>query len=309
MKAFTIRNLLFIPLLAILCTSGCKSNYTPPLITNESNQSFQAFQDGPIENLYQLQEGFYSGGEPKNRAAYEQLASLGIRTVISVDAVAPDASLAGEYNIRVIHLPTSYDGINESRVKELAFAIQSTFKPIYVHCHHGKHRGPAALCAGAIATGYIDQDKAQSFMTKAGTSKHYPGLWDSVKQTRKLDSIKPVTLTEKAHLEGFAESMAEIDRANEQLWLCIENKLRAPEDHPDLSASSLAGQIHDMLRSLTHDETTQTEGFLFEEYLKDSIVLASQVEQSITNQDPDGALISMEKLTESCVECHSRFRD
>ena len=284
-------------------------NAPEPKLDTKPNP-FSVDSTGPIENLLCLAPGLLSGSEPKGEAEYEQLASLGVKTLISVDAIAPDAQLARKHDIRIIHLPIGYEGIDDESAKGLAYAIESAERPIYVHCHHGKHRGPAAISAGAIATGDIDHTQAKAFMTRAGTSQHYPGLWESVAQTTKLDTIEQVRLQSKIRTRGMKETMAKIDRAYESLWDCADNEFVAPEEHPDLAPASLAAQIHNLLRGLDSPRLTNRKGVVFHEDLLDSIDAASALEQSLKNErDKDAWMENLELLDMTCVECHSDHRN
>ncbi len=49
-------------------------------------------------------------------------------------------------------------------------------KPIYVHCHHGKHRSPTAVAAGCVAAGMIPPQSAPAILKLAGTAPKYGGL-------------------------------------------------------------------------------------------------------------------------------------
>lgn len=291
-------------LACILLTTGCAGS---------SSRTTEHEPTHAIHNLHQLADGLWSGSEPLGTPAYNELAKLGIQTVVSVDAVAPDKALADQYNIRVVHLPIGYDGIPEQRTKQLAVAVATLPRPIYLHCHHGKHRGPAAICVGAIGAGEITNEQAADFMALAGTSPDYPGLWRSAEFAEALDdqilADKSINLPEQADIGDFPSAMAEIDRLNELLWLCADNNFVAPEDHPDLAPVSLVGQIHYLLRSLESDSLTQSEGVIFQEMLLDSSVLASQIESQITTGAIENAMTTMNTLTDSCVRCHEQFRD
>ncbi len=266
-----------------------------------------------LHSLHLLKDGLWSGSEPKGRSAYQQLASMDIKTVISVDAVPPDQALADEFGITIVHLPIGYDTISEQRTKQLAHALATLPRPIYLHCHHGKHRGPAAICVGAIGTGELTTQQAIDFMTKAGTSQSYHGLWRAADQAKVLDDSilfdTTIELPAQADIGNFASAMSEIDRLNELLWLCADNNFVAPDDHPDLAPASIAGQIGNLLRQLEADELTIDEGVLFEELLIESRDLASTLETQISMSEIENAMISMNAFTESCVRCHEQFRD
>ena len=116
---------------------------------------YSNMQHTALHNLHTLTPDLYSAAEPVGEPAYDELAALGIKTVISVDGIAPNKELADQYGIRVVHIPTTYDGITDEQSKQLAHAIATMPRPIFVNCQHGKHRGPAALCVGAIGAGEI----------------------------------------------------------------------------------------------------------------------------------------------------------
>ncbi len=273
----------------------------------------QTNEHGAIQNLHKLTDRLYSGAEPVGELAYEQLASLGVRAVISVDAVAPNKQLADRYGIRVIHLPIGYDGVPEDRAHALAKAIVTIDGPIFVNCHHGKHRGPAALVVGGIGAGEITGQQGRAYLEAAGTSLDYPGLWEAIGHVSAYPmkdlNAESVLLPERSEPGGFAETMSQIDRAHEQLWLCADNGFVAPADHPDLAPVSLAGQIHDMLRSLEADPYAEQEGELFAMLLAQSIEIASDAETQIRSGRPGDALDSLSALGDSCVDCHNKYRD
>jgi hypothetical protein len=82
--------------------------------------------------------------------------------------------------MRYVHLPFGYDGIPAGRVAELARAAATVEGPIFVHCHHGKHRGPAAVGVICLANGSMTVPQAEALLRSAGTSPDYPGLFGAV---------------------------------------------------------------------------------------------------------------------------------
>ncbi len=296
--------LIWFPIVFILTLLVACSSNTPRASTT-------TLPDGPIHNLHQLSEGLYSGGEPPTNAHYAQLADLGIRTVVSVDAIAPNPELAEPYGIRIVHLPIGYDGIDEQRAIELAAAIQTLEHPIYVHCHHGKHRGPAALCVGAIGAGLITNDQAQEFMQTTGTSPKYTGLWEAARIAQPLDDstlARVDELPERAPVSSFVDSMGHLDRLHDRLWDMSEDDWKTPEDHPDLSPTAVSGQIHDLLRAMLEDDIITQEGQGMHTMMITSINAAAQVERDIDSGRFSEAYRSMDALHQSCVDCHDKYR-
>lgn len=291
-------------LLLVLPSLSCSTNRPPctPLQTPPS----------PIKNLHALTPTLYSGDEPATAQHYTQLARLGIRTVISVDAIAPDPELADPHAIRIVHLPIGYDGIDPERAAELAAAIDTLEHPIYLHCHHGKHRGPAALCVGAIGAGLITNDQATDFMNLAGTSENYPGLWDAARTSEPLDPSILHSITDfpsRAPVPGFVEGMGQLDRLHERLWDLAENNWQTPESHPDLSPTAVSGQLHDHLRAMLDLEFFRKRGSMMRSRFESITETARLIESRIIARDYDEARIALGAMSQSCLDCHERFRN
>lgn len=268
-----------------------------------------------LENVLEVTPGVISGGEPSGDAGYAALRELGIRSLISTDAVAPDLERARDAGIRVVHLPIGYDGISAGRRLELAAAMRDLPKPIYIHCHHGKHRGPAAACVGAVGAGLISPEDGLAFMERAGTSRSYPGLWrDAGGATRlgdaDLDGIAE-RLPESDVPDGTPSAMALIDRAHERLWLVADNGWEVPEEHPDLAPASDAGLIRDLLRSLEDSPEVRAYGADYRERLEAAAEYAGELERSLITPGADSGdlQLSLDALLDSCIACHSAYRD
>lgn len=268
-------------------------------------------QRSSLQNLHALTPDLYSAAEPVGAPAYEELAALGIRTVISVDGVAPDKQLALSHGIRVVHIPTTYDRISATPSRQLAHAIATMPRPIFVNCHHGKHRGPAAICVGAIGTGEITNEQALAFMRLAGTSPRYTGLWKAAETAKPLSQAQlhdgSIVLVEAAIVEDFVEGMAELSRLGDLLNDCADYGFRAPPDHPDLAPVSLAGQMHNIFRAMEDDPETIEGGPEFLRLLRESRDLASLLETQIEREEIENAHASFKLLMESCSDCHTRY--
>jgi protein tyrosine phosphatase (PTP) superfamily phosphohydrolase (DUF442 family) len=108
-----------------------------------------------LPNPVRLHPRVISGGLPEGDEAFAELKALGVRTIVSVDGAEPDVDTATRYGLKYVHLPHGYDGIPESRVRELAKAVRELEGPLYIHCHLGKHRSPAAASAACVAAGLL----------------------------------------------------------------------------------------------------------------------------------------------------------
>lgn len=297
-----------------LSLCGCAGTQDTQAQSGKSDTHDQSHHDDhALHNLHQLTPDLWSAGEPVGEPAYAELAAIGIMTVISVDGVAPNKELAARHGITVVHLPIGYDGISEQRSRELAHAMATMPRPIFVNCHHGKHRGPAALCVGAIGSGDITNEQAAEYMKVAKTSPKYAGLWKAAAIATPLSEAElhadSIVLVEEAEIEDFVEAMAEVDRLYEFLQLCADNNFNAPADHPDLAPISLAGQIHNLLRGMEDDKAVGDGGKAFRDMLLVSRDRALEVETHLEAGDIESALGSLELLTESCSDCHSDYRN
>src|SRR5262249_33410514 len=140
----------------------------------------QAVEAAGLHNVYRLTDRLYSGSAPEGDEGFASLRGLGVRTVISVDGARPDLERARRFGLRYVHLPVGYDGAPEAQPLRLARAVRDLPGPVYVHCHHGKHRGPAAA---AVVLRCLDEscgaDAATAWMRQAGTDPHYGGLYAS----------------------------------------------------------------------------------------------------------------------------------
>jgi hypothetical protein len=106
---------------------------------------------------------------------------MGVNTVVSVDGAVPQRELAKAAGIRYVHIPVGYDGISQAAGCSLTRVVRETTGPIYIHCHHGRHRGPTAATLACRVEGTADVRRSIEIMVLAGTSQDYGGLWRDVK--------------------------------------------------------------------------------------------------------------------------------
>jgi hypothetical protein len=162
-----------------------------------------------------------SGGLPEGDAAFAELKALGVRTVISVDGAEPDVAAAARHGLKYVHLPHGYDGIPERRIRELAKAVRELEGPIYIHCHLGKHRSPAAASAACVAAGLLPQSAALDVLSVAGTNPKYRGLFQSVANTRPVpaDELQrlDVTFRERVDVPPLVRAMVALEATHDRL--------------------------------------------------------------------------------------------
>lgn len=261
-----------------------------------------------------------SGGQPQGADGYAALQRLGMRTIISVDGVRPDAAAARAHQLQLIHLPHGYDGISAARRKELAHAFLTAPRPIYVHCHHGVHRSPAAAAAGCIVAGLITPDAGPDVLRMAGTSADYAGLWDAVRQAAPINAKRLAGLNIRftefepppplVHAMGRLESITErleqqlsSDSANRQseAGAAAAQALLLREEFAEMSRLDVVRERPDAFRSLltaSEDQATR---------LTSILKSGDSSESALEAQQQPGAILGL--IRRHCRDCHRQFRD
>jgi protein tyrosine phosphatase (PTP) superfamily phosphohydrolase (DUF442 family) len=274
-----------------------------------------------LPNLVKLHPKVISGGLPEGEAAFRELAGRGIKTIISVDGAKPDVEGAEKFGLRYVHLPHGYDGVPESRVKELAKAVRELPGPIYVHCHHGKHRSPAAAAAACVAAGFASPDAAIPILELAGTSKSYRGLYRTVAR------VQPIDHAELDHLEmefkpivqvpPLAEAMVSIGQVHDRLNQIAEANWVAPEQHPDLDPIHEVLMLREHFTELLRTPEVQREPEDFRRMLSESEAAAKLLQETLTrwkagadrNTLPPSVKTASDVIRANCKACHVRYRD
>lgn len=266
-----------------------------------------------VENAFRINERIYSGSQPETDAAFETLAKLGIKTVLSVDGSKPDIDRARRYGLRYIHLPFGYEGIPTNRVAELARVTTLATGPFYVHCHHGLHRGPAAVAVICEATEGWSPTQALAWLSEAGTSKDYPGLYRAAREFKsplpaQLSQIKE--LPELTRPTSLVDTMVSLD---EHLsWLKRSQKAGwlSPPGHPDISPAHEAGILWELVRELPRSSDLSKEGQDFQQKLAESEKTASAFHSLFSAGARTNELdAAFARASQSCANCHRVYRN
>lgn len=266
-----------------------------------------------LHNVYRLGDALYSGSSPDDGAAFTSLSQLGIKTIISVDGAAPDLEGARAHGMRYVHLPITYGSVPHETLIGLVRATQELPGPIYVHCHHGKHRGPAAAVALWRCLDHrVTTDQAMATMKLIGTADRYQGLYDSVRDPHcptaaELKGAK-FELPELSHVPPLAKTMADIDRMWDRVAVpvvarnstTLSMQLTTAYDIAELFRE--AARLGDVLDEM-QPEFTEIEKDLekLAEIIKDEVRLPSEVN---TRRADAVALVKTH-----CDRCHAKFRD
>ncbi len=285
-----------------------------PISAEESGDKPCHLKTKSLSNVIRVHRDILSGAVPVGAESFSELKELGIKTILNVDAMKPNVELARKYGMRYVHLPHGYDGIPTSRVLELAKAIRDLPKPIYIHCHHGRHRSPSAAATGCVAVGMIHPTDAMSVLKLAGTNIGYQGLYDSVSNAKKLNLTEldstVVNFLEVAPIPPLTEAMVSIDAIFAKLSFANKQGWPTSESHSS-NALLLVEHYVEIIRS--EEETRHSPEFF--RLLKEGEIRVSTLERLIreqgyateSNRSKVGkAILSVEA---NCSECHERFRD
>lgn len=270
-----------------------------------------------LPNVVAYHEGFYSGGAPEGEAGFAALKAMGIKTIISVDGAEPEVAEAKVFGLRYIHLPIGYNGFDEQRKLELARAARDAMKdgPVYLHCHHGKHRSAGAAGTIAASLGWMTPEQAVARMKVSGTAPNYQGLYACAANSTELDpkvidSVAP-DFPEVSHPATFVKAMVEIDEITDRLKLIEKAGWSVPKDHPDLVPAAEAGRLADLFRLLAESAKAKSNPPAFGAALKQDSGRITSLEEMIVAQQRDEAKLSetFKEVQASCKDCHAKYRD
>jgi protein tyrosine phosphatase (PTP) superfamily phosphohydrolase (DUF442 family) len=268
-----------------------------------------------LHNAYRVSERVYSGGGPEGDAAFATLKELGVKTIISVDGAKPDVERARKQGMTYVHLPFGYDGIPRDRVIALAKAAELP-GPIYVHCHHGKHRGPAAVAVIQLCSDPSwDVAKAEEWLRVAGTDPKYTGLIELpktlVRPTPEELAKAPSIFSESAVVPDLARLMVEIDSRWDHLKIVKSTGWKPTKEHPDIDPAHEALQLVELYREAGRMESIRGRGDAFRMILKNAEEAAVQLESALRAKpvDAKSASSAFTRSAAACTACHEQFRD
>lgn len=290
------------------------------LLAQAPRPAIAKVESNNLPNLIKVNSLVFSGGLPEGDQAFKSLSELGVRTIISVDGAKPNVELAAKYSMQYVHLPHGYDGISVLRSKELAKALTVLDGPFYIHCHHGKHRSPAAAAVACVGLGWISSDQATQFLKLAGTDVKYKGLFRSVENARPITKSVLAELDVKfvsvAELPAMAQSMVEIEELFERLKTAESSSNSVSHGNKDESTSlhQTAVLLNEHFRELMRMQDRRCELDSFKTTCQASEQAAARIEQLLSDgelaQSSQAAMAEQLRLIENnCKACHQEVRN
>jgi protein tyrosine phosphatase (PTP) superfamily phosphohydrolase (DUF442 family) len=300
-------------LVALAPGGSLRSHAADEAVKPKTNRVATPIEIIGIRNAFRVMDKIYSGSQPEGDAAFAALAKLGVKTMVSVDGSKPDVAAARKHGLRYVHLPIGYDGMPTHRVVELVKLSTTVDGPFFVHCHHGLHRGPAAVAVMCEASHGWSADQAGAWLRQAGTSPDYPGLYRAAAQ------FKPPTPEELAAVQSLPEitqpsnlvdAMVKMDEHHSHLQLVQKAGWKAPPGHADISPGHEVTMLWEQLKEMARWPDTAERSGDYRAKLTDCEKSVDALRQLL--HDPqDVALLEphFQKVTATCAACHKTYRN
>lgn len=309
------------------CRTGGDAGEAPPAKTAPATKPAAVVAPAPdaatpadlpgLHNVVAFDRRLISGAVPEGDAGFDALRAMGVRTIISVDGAEPDLARARARGMRYVHLPFGYNGFNDARRAELARATRDLAGdgPIYIHCHHGKHRSAAAAGAVGVSLGWFDAQHAATRMKVSGTAPQYAGLYRCVAQASPMSQASldaaAASPPERTRPRGMVAAMVAIDEALDRIRAIERAGWRAGSAPEGPLSAADAGLVADQLRILGQSPRVRARGEAFLALLDSNQRDAQALEDLLTQAKPDRQALSgaLARLSKSCTACHVRFRN
>lgn len=254
-----------------------------------------------IKNLRQVTPAILCGSQPESADSFEALAQRGVKVIVSVDGASPLIEEAHKYGLRYVHVPIGYGKIGPQQRADLVEAVKTAGGPVFIHCHHGKHRGPAAAAYCGMAAGQLTEEQGVRLLSEAGTRPDYVGLWEAI-QKFEPPKVPAGKLVEVAKVEPIVAAMVRIDNH----WTSLEKLLQAgpaldAEAHQELLL------LIEEFRELPRQHVTQDED------LKKQMQQAQEATESLLKAVESGAAageikLAAKRVSQRCGDCHAAHR-
>jgi protein tyrosine phosphatase (PTP) superfamily phosphohydrolase (DUF442 family) len=291
-----------------------------PTVSKPSPPGVKALEAPGIHNLFAVGTNVFSGSAPEGEEAFAALEKLGVKTIITVDGAKPDVETARKHGIRYVHLPHGYDGISTNLQLRLVKAAETLPGPIYVHCHHGKHRGPTAAAIICMASNGWNSTQAEAWLVAAGTATNYTGLYEVVREFHKptMEQLRavPAEFPETAKVSGLVDAMVDIDERWDHLKAVRAAGYQAPKEHPDIQPANEIVILWEHYREAQRLPDAAHHGTDFIDRLKVAETEAKEAERLLRlfAAGPKPELRAQldktfDAMSKTCAACHKAHRD
>src|SRR4051812_38380013 len=264
-----------------------------------------------LENFFALATNLFSGGSPNGDEGFATLEKVGIKTIITVDGAQPDLERAHAHGIRYVHLPHGYDGIPAQTQLQLIKAAETVEGPVYIHCHHGQHRGPVAAAVVCMAEKNWSAVEAEAWLRKVGTGTNFQGLYGTVRSFQKPNAAQleaaPAKFVEAQRASGLVDAMVSIDETFDRMKTL---RAAAATGGPDNHLLNEATLLREHFREAQRLAEAKKRGAEFMKQYAAAESQAGAFEDALSSStDGVSADRAFKALGNSCAACHRTYRD
>jgi protein tyrosine phosphatase (PTP) superfamily phosphohydrolase (DUF442 family) len=253
------------------------------------------------------------GAQPDGEIAFRNLRAMGVTTVISVDGARPDLENAKKYGIRYVHVPIGYHGLSREQQLQIVKAVQISEGPTFVHCHHGKHRGPAGSMTARMALEGISAEEAVEGLRKSECSPKYAGLYRDVENfvlpTEAELAAVSADLPDYVSPPALVDAMIDVDFRKDNLTQSRDAGWKTPPDNPDVSPAHEARMLWEQYREMARLDESKKLGERFIALLGESEKAGIDLEKALRAEDQDGAERAWVDVKGGCNDCHVDYRN
>ncbi len=266
-----------------------------------------------MHNVIQLSPTIISGSEPHGEKALQKLAAMGVKTILSVDGKVPDAATARKLGMRYVHVPIQYSGIKKDELAKIAKTFRELEPPFFVHCFHGKHRGPAAAAVGRLLIDGAPRTEALAEMVHCGVAGKYGGLYRTIgagtmptaRETRAFDWG-----FDEAHpFGGIRAGMVDLTRSFDHLKALEKRGFEADPAHPDIDARNEASKVVQLYERMNADKELRAEPEDYRRWMQDSTRVTRDLLRALEAGKTDLARKHLAATKRLCIECHKAYRN
>ncbi len=265
-----------------------------------------------VPNWRRWSERVAQGAQPQGDAGFATLRAQGIVTVLSVDGALPDVQAAARHGLTYVHVPIGYDGLSPEEQAAIVKTVQDSPGPVFVHCHHGRHRGPAAAAIARVAAGGVSTADAEAGLRESGCSPTYTGLFRDVLAFRAPDAAalaRVGPLPSAVRPAGVREAMVHVSERFDLLQASGAAAWTLLPQFPDVTPAHEASMLGEGLRELARLPDAAAKGAPFLDLARLAERQAAALEDALRAGDAQRADAAWVTLKHSCSDCHARWRD
>lgn len=182
------KTIAFLFLIAIIfTTNGCKTL----VISTDNRQSNWAnkIEFKGLYNLYKVDDNLYRSEQP-NKNNMSVLSNFGIKTVINLRHTKTDNCEVKNTNLEIKHIAINTWTISYDDVVQSLKAINSSKKPVLIHCLHGSDRTGCIVAAYRMSNCNWTKDEAIKEFKEGGFGYHEKWFPNILKLLNTIDIEK-----------------------------------------------------------------------------------------------------------------------